>query len=84
MQNFYMVWVAGRDGPKVVYSDLEKALAQAEALRRESTGREVYVLAPLHCVEGRPIIEIREGKGARAQKVAPVVTIKKRRTLAPA
>lgn len=85
MENFYMVWVAGRGAPTRVYASQSDALDRAETLRREFTGREVYVLAPSHCLQGRPIIEIRDGESVRAQKVAkPIVTVKKRRVLAPA
>lgn len=81
MQEFYMVWVAGTQGPKVMFTTLESALQSADWLRREQTGREVYVLAPVARVDGRPLLEVRDGISPRRQPVSPVVVIKKRKML---
>lgn len=79
MREFYMVWVAGTRAPSRVHADLQMALDEAQRLRRESTGREVYVLAPTHRIDGRPLLDIREGGPARSQPVSPSVTVKKAR-----
>lgn len=81
MRRFYMVWVAGRGSPTVMYNELEAALERAEALRREHTGREVYVLAPTHRIDGRPMGEIVDGCKSKNQPVAPAIRVKKRRRL---
>ena len=78
MQEFYMVWVAGTQGPKVMFATLDKALESAEWLRREQTGREVYVLAPVARLDGRPLLEVRDGISPRRQPVAPAVVVKKK------
>lgn len=75
-----MVWVAGRGAPSVMHQDIDAALASAERLRREFTGREVFVLAPVARIDGRPLTEIREAMSPRRQPVAaPVVSVKRRR-----
>ena len=79
MREFYMVWVAGQRGPCRCYSELQTALDEATRLRLEETGREVYILAPTHRIDGRPLDAIKEGVSARRQPVAPKVFVKKRR-----
>lgn len=81
MREFYMVWVAGTRGPTRCYSDLQVALDEAQRLRTEVTGREVYVLAPTHRLDGRPLLEIKDGESAKRQPVEPVVTVKRSRKI---
>jgi hypothetical protein len=87
MREFYMVWVAGTRAPSRVYTDLQAALDEAQRLRTEVTGREVYVMAPTHRLDGRPLTGIKEGSSARSQPVEPKpdrpsVTVKKSRKIA--
>lgn len=86
MREFYMVWVAGTRAPSKCYSDLQPALDEATRLRQEDTGREVYVLAPTHRIDGRPLTGIKDGGSARSQPVEPVpkrAILKKNRAIPP-
>lgn len=74
-----MVWVAGMRGPNRTYSDLQVALDEARRLRTECTTREVYVLAPTHRIDGRALLEIRQGAPSAGLKVAPEIRVKKTR-----
>ncbi len=82
MREFYMVWVVGSRAPSKCYTDPQAALDEAQRLRLEVTGREVYVLAPTHRIDGRPMLDIKEGGSARSQPVAPKIVVKKSRKLA--
>jgi hypothetical protein len=69
--DFWMVWVAGRGAPRRFYETKESAITEAHRLRAEETTREVHVLEPVFTVEGRKLITLKSGMGARAQKVEP-------------
>lgn len=58
IDNFWLVWVAGRGGPKRIHLTLEEAKTEARRLREEVTGREVYVLAIVHREIGRKILTL--------------------------
>lgn len=81
MQNFYMVWVAGRGAPARLFNSLAAALESAERLRREVTGREVFVLAPANRLPGRGLLPFEDGVNCRAAQVEPEVIVKKRRRI---
>lgn len=66
---FWMVWIAGMGVPKNMHTTLDSAITEAERLRKERTGREVYVLAPVHKIEGRKLLTIKPT--ARSCKVQP-------------
>lgn len=67
-QKFWMVWVAGKSTPKRMHPTLESAITEAKRLRMETTGREVYVLAPVHIIPGRKLITLKSS--ASSCKVA--------------
>lgn len=59
MDKFWMVWIAGMKAPKQMHESLESAVKEAERLRQERTGREIFILAPVHVIAGRKLITIR-------------------------
>lgn len=66
---FWMVWVAGMKAPKQMHDTYESAVEEAERMRREVTGREVHVLAPVHTIAGRKLITLRpSAQGCKVEK----------------
>lgn len=56
--DFWLVWVPGRDAPKRLHDSYESALREATKLRANKTTREVYILAPVHRIEGRKLLRL--------------------------
>lgn len=82
MRGFYMVWVAGTKPPTKMHTELQAALDEAQRLRREETSREVYVLAPLTSMDGRPLAHVVPGLPCHKQPMVPAVKIRRRKVLA--
>lgn len=67
---FWMVWIAGMRAPKQVHESFESALEEATRLRKERTGREIHILAPVHTVPGRKLITLRpSAQGCKVEKI---------------
>jgi hypothetical protein len=69
--DFWMVWVAGARIPKRIHPTKESAVTEAERLRREVTQREVYVLEPVHRVDGRKLLSVKPSKSLQKQEIEP-------------
>jgi len=67
---FWMVWVAGRVAPKILHESFESAITEAERIKH-ATGREIYILKPVHKIEGRKLISLKGKGGGKLGQVEP-------------
>lgn len=58
MNNFYMIYIDGMRGPKVVHETIESARQAIQSYRDKGGTRQVYILSPCEISEGRKVLKV--------------------------